>query len=199
MQLIKLEKLKSFLLLDKARWGQLFTCFCLVGISLWLCFVAPANAGIKDDRYDGNIFVVYAGNGSLVPARETLAKALAEHKPVFLTFYIDDSSDCKEYALVVSQVQAFYGRAAEIIPVDVDAIAPKDKYSPDEPGYFYSGKVPQVVVFNQEGQVVLNKSGQVPYEEIDDRLREVFDLLPRSESQELKRRSFNEFNSELTQ
>lgn len=199
MQLIKLEKLKSFLLLDKARWGQLFTCCCLVGISLWLCFVAPANAGIKDDRYDGNIFVVYAGNGSLVPARETLAQALAEHKPVFLTFYIDDSSDCKEYALVVSQVQAFYGRAAEIIPVDVDAIAPKDKYSPDEPGYFYSGKVPQVVVFNQEGQVVLNKSGQVPYEEIDDRLREVFDLLPRSESQELKRRSFNEFNSELTQ
>ncbi|MCX7596116.1 MAG: thioredoxin family protein, partial [Fischerella sp.] len=59
--------------------------------------------------------------------------------------------------------------------------------------------VPQVVVFNQSGQGVLNKKGQVPYEEIDDKLREVFDLLPRSESVELKRRSFNELNSELTE
>lgn len=199
MQLIKLEKFKFTFIPFKIRLGQLLTYFCLLGIFLWLCFAVPANAGIKDDRYDGNIFVVYAGNGSLVPARETLATALKEHKPVFLAFYVDDSSDCKEYALIISRVQEFYGRAAEIIPVDVDAIAPKDKYAPDEPGYFYSGKVPQVVVFNQEGNVVLNKSGQVPYEEIDDRLREVFDLLPRSESQELKRRSFNEFNSEITQ
>ena len=39
---------------------------------------------------------------------------------------------------------------------------------------------------------------QVPYEKIDDKLREVFDLLPRTDSVQLKRRSFNELNSELT-
>ena len=57
--------------------------------------------------------------------------------------------------------------------------------------------LPQIVVFNQAGEIVLNKKGQVPYEQIDDTLREVFDLLPRSESVELKRRPVNEFSSEL--
>jgi len=159
----------------------------------------PAFAGINTDTYDGNIFVVYAGNGSLVPPTQTLAQTLAEHKPAVLAFYVEDSSDCKQYALIVSRIQEFYGRAAEIIPVSVDSILPKETYDTTEPGYYYSGAVPQVVLFNQSGNVVLNKNGQVPYEEIDDRLREVFDLLPRDKSVQLKRRSFNELNSEITE
>ncbi|HCQ20975.1 thylakoid membrane photosystem I accumulation factor [Aphanizomenon flos-aquae NRERC-008] len=168
----------------------------LLGCLLFVISMQPALAGIKDDRYDGNIFVIYAGNGSLVPAKETLAQTLAEHKPAILTFYTDDSSDCKKYAPVVSEMQAFYGRATEIIPISVDTIADKT-YQPTEPGYYYGGSVPQVVVFNQSGQVILNKKGQVPFEEIDDKLREIFDLLPRTESVELKRRSPKEFSSQL--
>lgn len=168
-------------------------------LSLFTIFTQPAFAGVNDDRYDGNIFVVYAGNGSLVPPQATLAQALAEQKPAILTFYVDDSSDCKKYAIVVSQVQAYYGKAVEIIPVDVDSITQKKTYSPTEPGYYYSGGVPQVVAFNKAGDVILNEKGQVPYEKIDDEFRKVFDLLPRSESVELKRRSFNEFSSELAQ
>ncbi len=53
------------------------------------------------------------------------------------------------------------------------------------------------MVFDKSGQVVLNKKGQVPYEEIDDSLRQVFDLLPRTKTAQLKRRAFNEFSSEL--
>ena len=157
----------------------------------------PALAGIKDDRYDGNIFVIYAGNGSLVPSKETLAQTLAEHKPAIVTFYTDDSSDCKKYAPVVSEMQAFYGRATEIIPVSVDTLLTKNTYQPTEAGYYYGGSVPQVVVFDQSGKVILNKKGQVPFEEIDDKLREIFDLLPRTESVELKRRSPREFSSQL--
>jgi len=168
----------------------------LLGCLLFVISMQPALAGIKDDRYDGNIFVIYAGNGSLVPSKETLAQTLAEHKPAILTFYTDDSSDCKKYAPVVSEMQAFYGRATEIIPISVDTIADKT-YQPTEPGYYYGGSVPQVVVFNQSGQVILNKKGQVPFEEIDDKLREIFDLLPRTESVELKRRSPKEFSSQL--
>ncbi len=168
----------------------------LLGCLLFVISMQPALAGIKDDRYDGNIFVIYAGNGSLVPAKETLAQTLAEHKPAILTFYTDDSSDCKKYAPVVSEMQAFYGRATEIIPISVDTIADKT-YQPTEPGYYYGGSVPQVVVFNQSGQLILNKKGQVPFEEIDDKLREIFDLLPRTESVELKRRSPKEFSSQL--
>jgi hypothetical protein len=159
----------------------------------------PALATIDDDNYEGNIFMLYAGNGSLVPAQATLAQALAEHKPTMLAFYVDDSRDCKKYAIVVSRIQSYYGKAAEIIPVDVDRISLEVKDSPTSPSYYYSGGVPQVVVFNQAGDVILNKKGQVPFEEIDDKFREVFDLLPRSESVELRRRSFNEFSSELSE
>lgn len=180
-----------------ADWRRLVSKCLLILTCLFFVSMQPVSAGIKDDTFDGNVFVVYAGNGSLVPSKETLAQTLAKHKPAMLAFYVDDSSDCKKYAITISRVQEFYGRAAEIIPVDVDAIEPNKTYDRTQPGYYYSGAVPQVVVFDQSGEVVLNKQGQVPFEEIDDRFREVFDLLPRTESVELKRRSFNEFSSEL--
>ena len=179
------------------NWRRLVSKCLLLLPLLFIISIQPAMAGIKDDRYDGNIFVIYAGNGSLVPAKETLAQTLAEHKPAIVTFYIDDSSDCKKYAQVVSEVQAFYGRAAEIIPISVDTILADKTYQPTEPGYYYSGGVPQVVVFDQSGKVVLNKKGQVPFEEIDDKFREIFDLLPRTESVELKPRSAKQFSSQL--
>jgi hypothetical protein len=112
-------------------------------------------------------------------------------------FFIDDSRDCKLYASVVSQLDAFYGRAANIVPVNVDAIPLKSKYQPTEPGYYYKGLVPQTVILDQSRQVVFDEAGNVAYERMDDVLREVFDLLPRSESVELKRRPVNEFNTEL--
>ncbi len=83
--------------------------------------------------------MVYAGNGSLVPPRQTLAQSLAEHKPTVLAFYVDDSSDCKTYAISISRIQEFYGRAAEIIPINVDTIPSKQTYNSTEPGYYYSG------------------------------------------------------------
>ncbi|MDF5716792.1 MAG: thylakoid membrane photosystem I accumulation factor [Rhizonema sp. NSF051] len=178
-------------------WRRFFSVLLLLAC-LFLTDTRSAFATIDNDRYDGNIFVVFAGNGSLIPPKATLAQALSQHKPAILTFYVDDSSDCKKYTIVVSRIQAFYGKAAEIIPVRVDDLSFQETYSPKEPGYYYSGGVPQVVVIDRSGKVVLNEKGQVPYEKIDDQLREVFDLLPRTDSVELKRRSFNELNSELT-
>jgi thiol-disulfide isomerase/thioredoxin len=179
------------------NWRRLVSQCLLLLVCLFFITMQPALAGIKDDRYDGNIFVVYAGNGSLVPSKETLAQTLAKHKPAIVTFYVEDSSDCKQYAPVVSQMQAFYGQVVEIIPISVDTILPDQTYSPTEPGYYYSGGVPQVVIFDQLGKVVLNEKGQVPFEEIDDKLRVIFDLLPRTESVELRRRSPKEFSSQL--
>ncbi|MEC4806138.1 MAG: thylakoid membrane photosystem I accumulation factor [Jaaginema sp. PMC 1079.18] len=169
-----------------------------VTIGSWNLGTNPAWAGLENDRYDGNIFVLYAGNGSLVPTRITLAEALQQHRPVVLVFYVDDSRDCKEYALVVSRLQESYDRVASFIPVDVDSLALNQEYSLNAPGHYYRGFVPQVVVFDQNGDVRLDEIGQVAYEKVDDVLREVFNLLPRSESVELKRRPFNEFNAELS-
>ena len=158
----------------------------------------PAMASIDNDKYEGNIFILYAGNGSLVPPRIDLKESLKRGTPAILVYYIDDSSDCKQYSFTVSRLQEFYGRAASIIPVSVDSLSLNTEYAPNEPGYYYKGKVPQTVILNQEGKVVFNKSGQQKYEAMDDVLREVFDLVPRSESVQLKRRSFNEYNAEIT-
>ena len=162
-------------------------------------WISPAFASLGDDRYDGNIFVLYGGNGSLVPPRMDLPTSLKREKPAILVFYIDDSSDCKQFSGLVTRIQEFYGRAASIIPVSVDSFVDRDRYTPEDPAYYYSGVVPETVVLDQQGKVVYDGKGQVPYEEIDDVLREVFDLLPRSESQVLKRRSFNEFNSGMSE
>ena len=177
------------------RSAVLIISLCLISLS-WIWSPA-ALAGIDDDRYDGNVYVVYAGNGSLVPPPLDFAESRSREMPIILVYYVDDSSDCKKFSIVVSRIQKFYGRAASIIPVTVDSIPLKANYSPEELGYYYQGFVPQTVILDQQGKVVFDGQGQIPYEEVDDALREVFDLLPRSESVELKRRSFNEFNYEL--
>ena len=163
---------------------------------LLLCS-APALAGINDDIYEGNVFILFAGNGSLVPPRLSLAESRQREIPILLVYYVDDSRDCKQQAIVISRLQETYGRNTSFIPVMVDSLPIKSEYTPSELGYYYEGVVPQVVVLDQKGKVAFNGKGQVPFEDVDDVLRKVFDLLPRAESPNLKRRSFNEFNTEL--
>jgi hypothetical protein len=165
----------------------------------WLCFglASPAQASLQDDRFDGNIFALYAGNGSLVPPKVTLASSFANNKVALVLFYVDDSSDCKQFSSTYSQLQAGYGRAADFIPVNADTVIPGETYGKDDPRYYYRGFVPQLVILDQQGQVVWDEAGQTPINDIDDRLRQVFDLLPRTESEGLKRRSVNEVNVEL--
>lgn len=169
----------------------------LLGLVFFLCSTAPALANLHDDHFDGNIFPLYAGNGSLVPPKVNLAQSFKSDKPTLLVFYVDDSEDCKEYASVVSRLDGFYGWAANFIPVNIDAIPPKANYSPTEPGYYYKGYVPQTVLFDQSNKIVLDEKGNISLERVDDVFREVFDLLPRSESVELKRRRVNEISTEL--
>ncbi len=193
------------------RWWWSACCLSVLALlSCWLLLWPPgALASLNDDHFDGNIFALYAGNGALVPPKVSLAESLQRGKPALLVFYVDDSKDCKQYSSVISQLQAFYGRAASFIPVNVDAIpqregfvkAPADSYKSDNPGYYYEGFVPQTTIVDGTGQTVFNVKGQVPFEQVDDAFRQVFNLLPRSESVELKRRpvSVNELNTELVQ
>lgn len=198
-----LKRLPSKIMTTRYKGRQLVV-RCLLGlVAIWGCMLLfgtpPAMAGLNDDNFDGNIFVLYAGNGSLVPARVSLADAMKQEKPALLVFFLDDSRDCKQYATVVSRLQAPYGRAATFIPVNIDSLPLKSKYELTEPGYYYTGLVPQTVLIDQKGKVVLNETGQLPYERVDDAFREVFNLLPRSESVELRRRLVNEVNTELVE
>lgn len=192
------------------QWGRSLTSAVLnlrqVGLTVLIAAVVVLNAGVlpaaatlNDDHFDGNIFPLYAGNGSLVPPKVTLAEAMQRNRPVVLVFYVDDSSDCKEYASVVTRIDGFYGWAADIIALSVDMLPVKAKYEPTEPAYYYKGYVPQTVVLDATGKVRLDAKGNVDYEKVDDVLREVFDLLPRSESVELKRRKVNELSTEVVE
>ncbi len=189
---------------NRQKFSKLLIQVCLIGLlSLGILAngwgIPPAMANIDDDRLDGNIFVVYAGNGSLVPAKLSLKDSLQREMPTVLVYYLDDSRDCKQFAIVVSRIQEFYGRAANIIPISVDSIPVKDTYTKQESGYYYQDAIPQTVILDGEGNKVFDGKGQVAYEAVDDVLREVFDLLPRSESVELRRRTVNEFNEELVE
>ena len=148
-----------------------------------------ALASMYDDHLDGNIFVVYAGNGSLVPAKMTLSDSLKRQIPTVIIYYLDDSPNSKQFAMTVSKIQEFYGRATNIIPTMIDSIPEKNQYTKQELGFYYKNAVPQVVILDGNGKKVLDIKGQVEYEVIDDTLREVFGLFSRSESIELKRRA----------
>lgn len=181
-------------------WSMVGRCVVIslaIGLAIGCLFPSPAWAALTDDRFDGDIFALYAGNGSLVPPRVTLEQAHERKKPALLVFYADDSSDCKQYVTVISNLQAFYGRAADFMAIRVDSLPVKPRYEPTEPGYYYKGYVPQTVLFDQAGQVKLDQTGNIAFEAIDTAFRQVFDLLPRQESAALQRRAVNEVNTEL--
>lgn len=184
--------LRSSLSSQLRRWGWAIALFTLT----FMLATPTAWASLQDDRFDGNIFALYAGNGSLVPPRVDLKTSLKQEKPALLLFYLDDSRDCKQFATTYSQLQAGYGRAADFIPINADTVRPQSG-TPSDESYYYSGQVPQLVLIDQQGKVVLDEVGQVPYEAADDRLREVFELVPRKESETLRRRYLNEVNSEI--
>lgn len=184
---------RAWCLLNKNAWAtRALAGLCVSLLCLGVFSVAPAAAGITDDHFDGNIFVLYASNGSLVPPRSSLAESKQRERPSVLMFYTDDSSECKDNSLVISQLQAFYRQNVNFMPIGVDTLPAENTYTPEEAAYYYNGSfVPQFVVIDPEGNVALDRVGQTPYEVIDDALREIKDLPPRPESFAIERPAFS--------
>lgn len=172
----------------------------LVLILAWGGCSQAAWAGLQDDRFDGNIFALYAGNGSLVPPRVTLKEALVTPaRPAMLVYYLDDSRDCKVFASTISQVQRFYGRVIDIIPITVDSLLPVDNPDPTNPITYYRGRVPQVVLLggkDGENHILLDEIGQVSLNHLDEVLANWFGITPR-QPVPVAPRQFNEVNVEL--
>lgn len=169
---------------------------CLILMVMFSINVSPASAGMNDDRYDGNVFVLYAGNGSLVPPRLTLKETRDRQLPALLVFYVDDNSDSKKFAPIVSEIQSYYEKVVSIIPIAVDSIPVKTNYAKDEVGYYYKGTIPQTVVLDSQGKVVFDESGQVDFNILDNVFRKLLDL-PLREGENLLQpsKAFNEYNS----
>jgi hypothetical protein len=158
---------------------------------------AAAFAARDTNSYDGNIYALYAGNGSLVPPRSTLAQALEEHRPVVLGFFLDDSAASKQYAVVFNELQRLWGRSAELILLATDPLQNRPAQGTGDPASYWHGQIPQVVVFNTAGKPVLDETGPVSIDAINAALTEVTGLKPQGDVTLSLNREVNELNSEI--
>tara|TARA_Y100001970_G_C13843340_1_gene655566 strand:+ start:73 stop:630 length:558 start_codon:yes stop_codon:yes gene_type:complete len=154
----------------------------------------PAYAARDTDSYDGNIFPIYAGNGSLVPPPNTLKQSFERHRTAVLVFYLDDNSSSKYFAPVVSGIKLLWTSSIDLLPITTDEIQGRISSDPQDESYYWDGKIPQVVVINPDGNVILSQVGQVPIETINEAISKATGLNPPDFTISIK--SFNEYNSE---
>ncbi len=161
-----------------------------------LIFIQPVNAARNTNSYDGNIFPIYAGNGSLVPPSTTLKDALRGKRTSVIIFYLDDSADSKAFAPSVSALKLIWGEEIDLIPLTTDEIQNQSNEDPLEASYYWNGQIPQIVVIDGKGDLKLDQSGQVPLEDINEAISQATGLAKPSYSVKIK--SFNEYNSEAS-
>ena len=159
--------------------------------------VSPALAALTTNSYDGNIYALYAGNGSLVPPRSSLEQAMADHRAAVVVYYLDDSADSKQFSPVLNELQRLWGRSVELIPLTTDALQNRPETGPTDPAHYWKGEIPQVVVFDPQGEVILEGSGQVDIDVINAALTRATGLDPTAGAGTSTTRSFNELNSEV--
>ena len=160
-----------------------------------LLLASPSEAARDTDSYDGNIFALYAGNGSLVPPATTLKDALEKNRTSVIVYYLDDSSTSKIFAPVVSELQRLWGREVELLPFTTDAFQGDDSQDLSDPATYWHGTIPQVVVIDGKGTVLLDEEGQVPLEAINDAISAATGIeAPVQGSTTI---SFNELNTEV--
>ena len=176
-----------------------FSALALVVAAMVLLLPSSAWAGRLDNTYDGNIFALYAGDGAMVPPRNSLADSLRRHRPTVLAFYLDDSSDCKRFAPTLSRLNGEFRTVADVIALSTDSLDPAEDASPDDPSRYWRGLVPQVVMFDENGEVVLDRAGQVPLEDLEQSLSaasglELPEAMARRRTQAME---INEINAEV--
>jgi thiol-disulfide isomerase/thioredoxin len=135
--------------------------WCL--ISCFVLWALPVWAGVTDNKYEGDIFVIYGGNGSLVPPRTTLEEARKRKEPVLLLFYVNDSKDCKAYAATITRLQVEFNRGVSFIVLQVDAL---QDLGASKSGQYFRGAVPHTVLFDRNGKVLFEKSGIFTYAQL---------------------------------
>ena len=159
-----------------------------------LLLVRPAHAVLNDDSYDGNIYALYAGNGSLVPPTSTLQESRAANRTS-----LDASAVSKRFAPVVSELQRLWTRSIDLLPLTTDELQGREgEAAVDDPARYWNGRIPQVVVIAPDGRVVLDQDGQVPLASINAAIAEATGL-PAPELPAINPEGrFNEVNIEVT-
>ncbi len=159
--------------------------------------VQPAPAALTNNTYDGNIYALYAGNGSLVPPRSTLQQALAAHRPAVVIYYLDDDAASKQFAPVVSELQRLWGNSVELIPLVTDPLQNRTDQGPADPAHYWHGRIPQVVVFDAGGRVLLDAEGQAGLAAINEAVSQATGIPLPEGFRTSTTVSINELNSEV--
>ena len=163
---------------------------------LLLLFISvnPAYSARDTNSYDGNIYPIYAGNGSLVPPQSTLSESLKNERTSVLVFYLDDSSTSKEFAPVVSGIKLLWSSSIDLIPLSIDELDNNEEKTFKDPGYYWHGKIPQIVILDGKGNVLLDREGLVSFDDINNAITKGTGL--KKPDFDLTVKSFNEYNSE---
>ena len=169
-------------------------------ILILLIFLSPykANASRDSNSYDGNIFPIYAGNGAIVPPQTTLQESLKNKRVTVLFFYLDDSSDSKAMAPIISGLDLIWRNNIDIIALTTDELQNKEKSDRlNEPNYYWNGLIPQTIIFNRDGEVKYDKNGMINIDELNDVIAELKGI--DFKDMEFSVESFNEYNSIITE
>ncbi len=167
----------------------------IVAVLALVLMALPAQAIRETDSYDGNIFALYAGNGSLVPPAVSLADSQQSGRTSVIVYYLDDSRTSKAFSPAVSELQRLWGNSVDLLPMTTDALQGRATNDRTDPAHYWHGIVPQVVVIDGDGQLLFDEEGQVPLEQINAAISEATGLpAPQGESMSL---SFNELNTEV--
>ena len=174
---------------------SIFTSFILLMFLLFTS-IQPLNAARDTNSFDGNIFPIYAGNGSLVPPASTISDSLQNKRTSVIFYYLDDSAVSKEFAPVISGLKLLWTSSIDIIPLTTDELQDIETKDRTNPAYYWHGNIPQVVVLNSEGEVLLDEEGQIPIETINNAISQGSGIKPPDFNISIK--SFNEYNSDAS-
>ena len=169
-------------------------------ILIALIFLSPykANASRDSNSYDGNIFPIYAGNGAIVPPQTTLQESLKNQRVAVLFFYLDDSSDSKAMAPVISGLDLIWRNNIDLISLTTDELQNgKTESEENQPAYYWNGLIPQTIVLDNNGDVKFDQNGMVNIDDLNKIIGELkgIDINETSFSVE----SFNEYNSIISE
>ena len=166
---------------------------------LLIFFVSyPANASRDTNSYDGNIFPIYAGNGAIVPPQTTIEESLKNGSVTVLFFYLDDSSDSKAMAPVISGLDLIWRNNIDLIALTTDELqSDTSDLNSNQPNFYWNGLIPQTIILDSNGEVKLDKNGMVNIDDLNKIIGELKGIDINNSSFSVE--SFNEYNSIISE
>ena len=172
----------------------------LYNFIIFICILIYINIPVYgsriSDSYDGNIFPIYAGNGSLVPPQTSLKESIQNKRVSILFFYLDDSADSKALAPVIAGLDLIWKNNIDIIPLTTDELQNKVYTDPLEEGFYWNGYIPQTIILDETGSVKFDKTGQLDFDEVNKVISEIKGI--KLEDSTFTVESFNEYNSQIS-